>query len=353
MNYSLRLPYAGRIEREGPLLVPHSLAFPAAMTALKVLLGGTHRLRELSMHGRPWRADLDYFDFVGLSGEGFLHSRAAADFLRQGDPAAPAPIADCFEAVGLPVDVLGATATGVRAAVLANLDAGFPALVFARSGVERVILATGYEAGGETLVGWTFVPGADMSNKSFDSDACQFLDDWTRGVAGAALVRGAPVARSCPPAVTRRALSRAAGYLRSGEDYVDGKLRRYYDVWAKRLADSPDWDRPFQGLPGIDPVIWDFAERRCWAGEFLKDAAETLAAESGRSGADALALAIGACAEIHDLMWKIHGLCDGVDGQERLRASATRAEIVAILRRCEALDAAAADAIEVALEATL
>ena len=79
---SVRIPFSGRVMRDGPHLVPHDMAFPSAMMSLKVLMGGQHRTHALSAHGRAWRSDADYYLHLGLSGEGFRFLFDTAEYFR-------------------------------------------------------------------------------------------------------------------------------------------------------------------------------------------------------------------------------------------------------------------------------
>lgn len=356
---SVRIPWRGRVEREGPHLVPHAMAFPSAMMSLRVLLGGEHRAHSLSAHGREWRSDEDYFLHLGLSGEGFRFLFDAAEYLRFPEEDDATALLDCFAAEGVPVSLYTARpvagAQGVwrdevdlRALVTGTLAQGLPALVLGRTGNDWVLLATGYEEGGDTLVAWTFVPGADLSNKSFDPEDCQYVRDWARGVDGVALVTGARRMGDAPgerTALLRRALARGERFLRHGIGHPHGSRVQVYEEWIARFHDVSLWQAPFSGRPGIDPEIWDLAERRAFCAEFLEEAGQVLGTAALAPGADAFR-------QIHDLMWRINALCEGDDARRALRDAAVRREIVGVLRECRDLDERAADAIAGALEET-
>jgi len=358
---SARIVSQGQVRREGPQLVPHAMAFPSAMMSLRVLLGGEHRLHTLSAHGREWRSDEDYFLHLGLSGEGFRFLFDTAEYLRFQEEDGAQPILDCFAAEAIPVSVWAARpAAGVagvwqdesalRTLVIDTLAQGCPALVLGRTGSDWVLLATGYEDGGGTLVAWTFAPGADLSNKSFSPEDCQYVRDWARGVDGVALVTGTPGDPVDRAPILRRALARGERFLRRAEGHPHGDPVDWYREWQGRLKDDAFWRGPFSGRPAVDPEIWDLAERRAFCAEFLEGAGEAL-------GTGALAPAVDAFREIHDLMWRIHHLCDGThtDGEHvarALRDAAVRREILGILKDCRDRDERAADAIAQVLAET-
>lgn len=343
----------GGIDRSGDQLVPHSLAFPSAMMSLRLLLGLPHRTHPLKMHGTRWRADEDYYDFIGLSGEGFGFLFNTAEYFRFGLPPGAQPVADCFAAIGTPCEIFSAhpvaglhgCLTGepdVQQRTLINLADGYPALLLGRTRMDRVLLATGYEDGGETLVAWAFSPGSDMTNKSFDVRDCQYIQGWRQGVDALVLVRGEPEPVGDPANIHRRALARGAHMLCGGQGRPDGEREDCYAGWIGRLRNEAFWQTAFDGRPTIDPEIWDLAERRAFCGGYLWQAEELL-------GIQTLCPAAEAFESIHRHMWQINALCDGEDAAEKLRSAKVREKIIAILIQCRALEARAAGAIAKAL----
>jgi hypothetical protein len=330
------------------------MAFPSAMMSLKVFLGGKHRTHELSAHARTWRSDEDYYLHLGLSGEGFRFFFDTAEYFRFVEEGGTQPLYDCFAMEGIPVKVYAAKQVPdiegiwqdeqhLKELVLGTLNNGYPVLLLGRTASDWVVLATGFEEGGETLVGWTFVLGADMSNKSFAPEDCQYIKDWARGADAAALVTGMPEAVKDRAAIFLRALSRGRRYLQSFIGHPNGKPVNFYNEWTSALQDASFWSKPFSGRPRIDPDIWDLAERRAFVAEFLEEAGQALNTE-------VLIPASEACHRIHDLMWQINALCDGEDAQGKLRDPAVRREIVSILNTCRGLDHQAAEAIGIAFE---
>ncbi len=351
---SVRIPYAGRVNRDGPHLVPHSMAFPSAMMSLKVLLGGAHRTHELSAHSRTWRSDEDYYLHLGLSGEGFRFLFDTAEYFRFTMEEGAQPLLDCFAMEGIPVKVYAASKVpGVHGVwrdqeqlkdwVLDALKQGYPVLLLGRTKSDWVVLATGFEEGGETLVGWTFVPGADMSNKSFAPEDCQFIQDWSTGADAAAIALGAPEDVKDRESIFRRALRRGQMCAMNSSGRPHGRECNFYDEWVAKLREAPAWPSPFTGRPTIDPEIWDLAERRAFAAEFLEEAGQALKTE-------ALAPASDHFRRIHDLMWRLSSLCEGEDAQAKLKDPSVIQEIVSILNTCRELDHKAAEAIGTALK---
>lgn len=355
-NYptSYRISFQGKVEREDPHLVPHNLAFPSAMTSLHLFMGGTHRTEVLEAHNRTWREDRDYNFFTGVSGEAFRHLHQTGDCFRLKLPEGGRAVEDCFVSLGIPVSIVsrydGQPATAgafrddeeLRGLVMNNLCQGYPVLLLGHSGTNWVLLATGWEENGRTLVAWTFAPGADMSNKSFSPEDCQYIRDWAKGVEAAALVQGeasteASVGISNRIHAVESALARGHANLLRGADAL-------YGGWLNKLADASLYASPLRGRPAIDPDIWDLAERRAFGSGFLEEAAGLLSREELRTAAADFRA-------IHDKMWEIHQLCDEENGAAVPQDQSVREQIAAVVRECRRLDLQAASVIAAVLTA--
>ncbi|MHB0858293.1 MAG: hypothetical protein ACYC5M_12070 [Anaerolineae bacterium] len=347
---SIRVPVRGRLAREGARLVPHHMAFPSAMMSLKVFMGFGHRVAHLEAHNQTWLADHDYYLHLGVSGEGFRFLYDVAEGFRFQDPSAAEPVRDCLAAEGLPcqlyaakpvlgLDGIWTDEAALRSLTVQHLAKGLPALLLGRSDSDWVLLVTGYEQSGDTLVAWTFAPGNDVPNKSFSPEDCQFVHQWWSG-ADALILVGEPTIPEDRAAVCERALRRGADLLRCAEGHPHSQdVHDLYDAWIAPLQDDATWARPFDDRPGIDPEIWDLAERRAFCAEFLVEASDVL-------GTTYLDLAIDAFRRIHDLMWEINALCAGEESTARLRDPNVRQAIVVILEQCRVLDGQAAQAID-------
>ncbi|MHB1294896.1 MAG: hypothetical protein ACYC4R_07840 [Anaerolineae bacterium] len=351
---SVRVPARGRLERTGARLVPHDMAFPSAMMSLKVFMGLGHRVGSLEAHNQTWRTDLDYYRHIGLSSEGFRFMYDVAEGFRFQDPFAAEPVRDCLAAEGLPyrlyaakplpgLDDVWTSDAALRALAVQHLAQGLPALVLGRNGADWVLLATGYEQGGETLVAWTFVPGNDMTNKSFAPEDCQFVAQWWTG-ADALILVGEPTPPNDLAPLFRRALHRGAECLQRAEGHPRGSyVPNFFDAWVATLRDDAYWARPFEGRPSIDPDIWDLAERRAFSADFLVEAMGVL-------GTDALEPAAAGFHRIHELMWEINALCAGEESTSKLRDPSVRQAIVGIVEQCRTLDQQAAQTIRAVLQ---
>ncbi len=320
---SAHVLHGGAVDRQGPPLNPHSVAFSAAMMSLKVFMRLGHDTYEMSAHNRMWRGDRDYLRYLFVSGEGFRFLFDAAEYFRFSLPEGDAPVRDCFALTGVPVQVLPRP-DGTR--VLENLAEGYPALLLGRATGDRVLLATGYEGGGQTLVAWTFIPGGDMTNKSFSPEDCQFIEGWREGLDAALLVRGKPVSPTDAElsAVYRRALVRGEAALRAGRSAPYGKAVNFYDDWIARVRGGE--------LSSLYPAIWDLAERRLYLANFFEHFRPAF-------GDKAFQTAFEAGDQIHSHMWRVHALAE----ENRKSGASVHWEIAEILEKCRALDKSIAD----------
>lgn len=346
---AMRIPFTGAIDREGPSLSPHSMAFPAAMMSLKVLMGLPHETHTIFAHNMQWRADHDDNLYLCLSGEGFRFLFDTAEYFRFQLPEGAEPVRACFAYTGIPVSILSKNAVSggdgtweteeeLKELVLNTLRAGFPCLLLSRTTMDRVLLAIGYEDAGETLVAWTFVPGGDMTNKSFSPEDCQYIANWWQGTDAALLVLRSPESPQGQDAILRAALERGVRDLRAHESAPYGTQIKYYDKWIATLRDEDFWHTVTDGLPMIDPEIWDLAERRAYSAGFLEQVQALWKTDALQPGIDALN-------KIHGEMWRIHALIEGEDSLKKLKDPSIRAQIAEIIEGCRMLDETTADAL--------
>jgi len=340
------IPYSGAMEQDGAAFGPHTLAFASAVTALALLLGAPHDTEVMVAHNRFWRNDNDYFRHMMVSGEAFLFWNdvweyftdtllplAAPQYNGSGWECAytgakdAAPLLDCLHIAGIQAELYANGAAqsvqggwespqALAGAVLRNLADGLPVLLFSGEPGDKILLAAGYENGGETLLAWTFTAGdRGGTNTKFSVQKCKKLQNWTENILAAALV----TAPFSPPqnskTLLHKALARGAQLLRTQDNI--GSFRETF------LA---------KGRPRVHPEIWDLAERRCYLANAIKNAAKALETDKLTPAADA-------AREIHDKMWQIHAIW-----QEK-KTKAAKLQIAEILSECKQLDSTIADTI--------
>jgi len=340
---SAAVPFSGAIKRDGPPFGPHTRAFASAATSLAVFIGAPHDTDVMTAHDRLWTSDFDYYRHLMVSGEAFLFWRDVLNYFtgelphlpepaetwesKYDGPVDAAPLLDCFEIAGIKADIYSNHPAknvaggwdgprGLSELTLRNLTGGFPVLLLKGEPGDRVMLAVGYEDGGETLLAWTFTAGdRHNTNAEFSAAGCGRERGWTENVVAAALIRSPYQPPGDTSPILLRALSRGAELLRA-----DKNPERFRETFLSK------------GKPHIHPEIWDLAERRCYLADALERAADVLKT-------DALTAAAEACRTIHDSMWKINAVWS-----EKKNAAA-KEKIAGILSDCMRLDLVIADTI--------
>ncbi len=348
---SAEIPFSGAIDLEGPPLVPHTRAFSSAVMSLTVLMGMSHDTHIIQAHNRTYRADHDYYRNLLVSGEGFLFWSDVWQYFTGTLPQGMGPdtweslddmphtaeaLIDCFEMAGMKAEIFtnydaecinGGWATGehLKNMVMRNIAEGFPVLMFSGDPGDRIILATGYQKGGEVLLSWVFSAGDDKRNKSFASDKCECLTNWDENIIAALLVKSTPQPPTDIRPLMRKALRRGVDFLRR-----DRKLEGFQETFDG------------SGEPHVYPEIWDLAERRCYLSSELQRVAELF-------GTNELLTAIDASMKIHDNMWRIDTLRKSKNGCAALKDAAVQKQIAEILGDCRQLDLRIADTISMYL----
>lgn len=343
----------GRVDYDGKMYTPQDMAFPSVMSALKTFMGLGMRTTEIKSHNMNWTGNVDYYFQVGVSTEGFGLFVDLPHSVLQNNLFNNEPLKDCFEAEGLPFKLYADksvkvkdgecnTSTEFKKLIIEHLSNNLPAVVLTKENM--MILATGFASNGDTLRGWVFMDGADNTNKSFDPDHCQFIDSWTEAAFALILVYE-PVEPSDRKEICMRALKRGYEMLAT----INCKLEGYgvygksvYRNWISSLLEDNNFNGDVSNRRFIDPEIWDIAERRAWAANFMREA-------EGYLGEGVLAEAINSFLAIHDKMWEINALCSG-ENADKLKNRETRLKIANILRECENFDEQAAKCIGNAIQ---
>lgn len=337
----------GRADNEGKMYTPQDMAFPSCMSALKVFMGLGIRTMESNSHNMTWCNNLDYYFQVGVSTEGFGLFYDLPHSVLQNNLFNSEPLKDCFAAEGLPFELYADKSVKVKDCECSNkedfinilrehISKNLPAIVL--NNENMVILATGYANNGETLRGWVFMDGADNTNKSFNPDYCQFIDNWTENAFALILVYE-PETPADRKEICIKALRR--GYEMLSADSCNlqgyGYGKSLYRNWTNIILDNTNFNGDTSNRRYIDPEIWNLAERRAWAANFMRDA-------EGYLGGGMLTEAIKSFMAIHDKMWAINALCSG-ENAEKLKDRETRLKIVDIIKECEKFDELAANEI--------
>lgn len=269
--------------------------------------------------------------------------------------------AAALQAMGIRSDTLDACLDedAMRQRIAASIrDHGRPVLALGVVGPPECGLVTGYDEGGDVLIGWSFfqnVPGFGPGHPdvSFEPSGYYRKRHWYADTP-AVIILGERGER--PP--TRDALRAAIEWnielARTPiiGDYYSGLAA--LGAWADAVRDDANWgvdwptDRErYQMHHGMVCVV---AEARWYTGVVLAQAG-TLEEHM----AEHLHRAAGCCAAIHRLMWAIWNVAGGIgEDDAKARQGTTpeaRAQIATLIDRTRALDAEAIEHLERAASA--
>jgi hypothetical protein len=236
-----------------------------------------------------------------------------------------------------------------------SLERGLPVVSLGVVGPPEPGLITGYDDGGDTLIGWSYFQDDAEGDTTiaFEPNGMYRKRDWyetTRGVMAITERAPAPSARESALEALRFGLkvmrTPSVRGLPTGEAALG--------AWADCLKDSSlhSLERP-EELSGTHNIHWysvgRLAEARAWGSGFLNMAAEALP-EAARPLGDAA----GCFCDIHDICWAIWQFT--VEDRWPNRSDArfanqgARCRMEALLRICRTLDGVSAGGLRQALE---
>jgi hypothetical protein len=354
-----RVGFYPDMRQHEPKRGPEDIIFPSCMRAAMEYLG---------------HPEHDYIHFVGVTGAGFFlnwkdgwHGDNVAIYYM-------APVSEhiklfhyAFDSAGYPnvcVSLKGKDAVSedeAKQRIIASLDAGVPVLAHGVVGPPETCIISGYDEGGNVLIGWSFfqthddqTEGVDFEPNGMFRKRGWYEDTWDLQMFGD---RGEPVN---PRQVRRRSLEWAVKVVRTPRTW-GGRHNGLaaYAAWAEHLLRdgdiTPDGEIP-EGSDEIpfnvhDDAVSTVAEGRHYASEYLIRVAK---AEPKMRAY--LLKAAGCYSREHDLMWEIWSCCGG-NGRspkhmERFADPATRRKIVELIREAKREDEEAIRHIEAALAAT-
>jgi hypothetical protein len=352
---------------------PQDDPFPACMAAIHQYLAEFPPSFVLP-ENNPWHAV--HVWYMGITGTGFRSAwqpprgglGASCVFNISEDPMEP--LRRGFNAAGwrtklLPrpslVPSLGLEQTSdtsreeMLAAIRDSLERGLPVVALGVVGPPEPGLITGYDDGGDTLIGWSFFQDhcADDPTVSFEPNGMYRKRDWygtTLGVMPITERGPAPSARESAIDALRFGLKVMGTQQVRGLPTGQAAL----EAWGGCLKD-PDQhslDRP-EELRQAHEAHWfsvgRLAEARAWCGGFLDRVSGTIPELDAP-----LSDAAGCCYDIHDICWAIWQFT--VEDRWPHRSDArfadpgTRCRMEALLRICQKLDGIAAGGLERALE---
>jgi hypothetical protein len=358
-------------------LCPEDLCLPSVMRSLAGFLKDP-----LIVCGRrhagscATKVPCAYSFFAGVTGaafflswkEGWRADNVAASYM-DADPAAMERRA--FEALGYGferVDPSGADrGATLRRRIVESIDTGMPVISYGLFGPPEPGLVTGYDAGGDVLVGWNFFQNMDGGCQKEPTGQYRKAD-WEKDIA-AIVVIGEKRERPGIPVLFRGAVERAVRILRTtsvadGPDAPEGyRGRRHgpagFDAWAGSLGHDADFDGADEATLrqrhfAHDNCVGTLAEARWYGNRFLVDMTGFTDAGVHRDAVEGLLAAAALFAGEHSLMWKVWDRAGGIGNPEAWRRFAepgVRRSIAPLILEARDKDMAAARALESALAA--
>jgi hypothetical protein len=346
---------------------PEDVPFPSCLRACLEFMGENLGCKHLQ--GQPsWGLGCAYAYLMGVSGcafrlswkPGWWHGDNAEIRYMSDDPAAPFDRA--FEAVGYAYESVGKGAgydeADFRSRIIESIcDHGQPVLAFGVIGPPECCIITGYDEGGDVLVGWNFFQGFPESSAGVEFEPSGYFRkrDWFRDTE-ALIVIGEKQERPAQEDIYRKALEWALQVARTpvtSGDRRNGLMA--YAVWADHLLRDEDF--PADDMDVLrgrfevhDDAVGTVAEARWYGSLFLAHIAQ----EGGDwQMSEDLYRAAACYAAEHALMWGIWDLVGGIghsdDRVAKLAEPGVRRQIVGLILKARDKDAQAADHIERAL----
>ena len=236
-------------------------------------------------------------------------------------------------------------------------DKGHPVIAHGVIGPPEECLITGYDEGGDVLVGWNFFQSSPDCNAGVEYEPCGYFRkrDWFSDTWSLVLIGDRLAALPDRKQAFREAITFALDVVRTPLRYGDRHNGlAAYGAWAEHLLCDEDFatDDPAElslRLEVHDDAVSTIAEGRWYASIFLAQAAST---DIGLRTPH-LYHAAACYAREHDLMWQVWRAVGGIGrSPEKARNLAdpeVRRRIVPIIREARANDEEAANHLEAAL----
>jgi hypothetical protein len=327
-----------------------------------------------------------YSFLVGVSGaaaflswkEGWEGDNPAI-FYMSDDPAAPEQ--RIFEAVGYTYEITDKEGGRDNEAtfhqrIIESLDRGIPVLGYGVIGPPEPSIITGYDEGGDVLIGWSFFQNFPEFNADVEFEeaaegqpAGYFRKrDWFKDTENLIII-GEKRPKPSLPEVSRDALRwllkvTRTPMVRPEPDAPEWYRNRHnglaaYDAWADHLLRDAEWPADDEATLRAhhrihEDAVGTVAEARWYGSVFLAEIAEHFAAGPGKPGTTEHILHAAACyAAEHDLMWQLWELAGGIGNPDAFRTMADPAKrrmMAEIVRQARDKDTQAAERMEQALQ---
>jgi hypothetical protein len=354
---------------EGGPRCPEDIPFPSVMRALMEYFGEEDFGCRSSHTLQPGcKISCSYSFFIGVSGvASFLSWKPGWEgdnveiMYMSDDPGAPFERA--LQAAGYEYQIVGMekgrdNEAFFRAQIIKSIQEGRPVLAFGPIGPPESAILTGYDEGGDVLIGWSFFQNVPEFNAGVEFEPSgQFRKrDWfSYQPEFSFIVIGQKKQRPPLSETYRRALEWMLQVTRTSVTF-GGRHNGLaaYTAWAEQLLcdeDFPDDEAILRQHHRVhDAAVGMVAEARWYGAQFLIQASNPEILHF--SMAEDLLHAAACYTGEHDLMWKLWDLAGGNGNPEAYRYfadPAVRRQMVPIIQQARDRDAQAADHLEQAL----
>ncbi len=347
---------------------PEDIPFPSVMRALMEYLNEGDFGCRCQVLGPGCKVSCSYAFFISVSGvASFLSWKPGWEgdnleiMYMSDDPGAPFDRA--FQATGYEYQVVGVAEDHeneafFRQRIIESIQAGRPVLAFGPIGPPESAIITGYDEGGNVLVGWSFFQNFPEFSVGVEFEPSgQFRKrDWFSYPPGFSFILIGQRKQRPPLTETyRRALEWMLQVTRTPVTFGD----RYnglaaYTAWAEHLLHDQDFPSDEAVLRQRHDVhnaaVGMVAEARWYGSQFLIQASNPDILHY--SMAEELLHAAACYAAEHDLMWKVWDLAGGNGNPDAYRHFAdpvARRQMVPIIQQAREKDSQAAEHITRAL----
>ncbi|MFH1005937.1 MAG: hypothetical protein V1800_00360 [Candidatus Latescibacterota bacterium] len=332
---------------------PEDFIFPSCLRAI------------LEYHGDTTN---DYVRLMGVSGGAFFLNWGGWE----GDNAAlyymsadlGALFSHTFQAIGYPSQAApcgkpGEHAQAIREMVLWEINAGRPCLAHGVVGPPETSLITGYDEGGDVLIGWSFFQAEQGAKEILEFEPSGYFRkrNWEPETWDAMTV-GPRESEPDRKETFRKALEWALTVVRTPRTFQDRPNGiAAFDAWIEHLGRDEEIAHWRAGDSSVHPfdaqrdATDGIAEGRWYASRFLvREAPECMPYQASH-----LYAAASCYAREHELVWEVWchegGMDRGAETMAQFLDPQVRRRSIALIEQARDLDAQAADHVEAALHA--
>ncbi len=324
---------------------PESFALPACVTSLMEYIGEDARWQTIRAHNREYTKRKLYDAILAATGMAFgllWHPEvcpSSFDLMQVNDH--DTTIRRAFDYVGYDCEIVERTDANfkdMKRRITHSIDAGRPVLAFGIVGPPECSIVCGYDSGGDTLFGWSHFQSNDPAD--CELNGMFRTSDWHKNVWKIVVCGEKKTPQTALLDIIRHGIA-----ITTAND-LDGYLAGIaaYDAWADYVANPAYESISDDELRGRywfhDMLVGNYAESRCYLGDFLRDAARD---------DPALIKTAAYYGEIHDTCWQIWAAAGGWQNPKSykaLRDAEKRETIAKLIRKVQGLDFAAVDVLK-------